>query len=135
MATTQKPPTRAAAKKNGAGPRKVTRAEAEKAVAEIKDGPKAGDFRGIALTLPPVLPASFAFDALEIEVSGGMALKDVRSVLVGLVGEDQWRAIREKIAADGDPIDDLSRIMEELVSALFEPYGVTLGEFGASDTP
>src|SRR5688572_21242141 len=108
MPTTPKAATKAAAKKNGAGPRKVTRADAE-----IKDGPdkpkpKSGDFRGVPLTLPPVLPASFAFDALEIEVAGGMELKNIRHLLVGLVGEEQWQAIREKIAADGDPIDSVS---------------------------
>jgi hypothetical protein len=126
-------PKKAPAKKNGATPKRVSRAAAEKAVAEIKNGPQHSDFRGIRLTLPPTLPASFAFDALEIEEAGGMELKDIRRLLVGLLGEDQWRTIREKITADGDPIDDVGKIMEELLDAMLSPYGVSLGEPQASD--
>ncbi len=110
----------------------MTRAEAAKAIVEIKAERKRGTFRGITLDLPPVLPASFAFDAIEIEASGGMELGDVRRLLVSLIGTDQWRTLRDKIAADGDPIDDVGPIMEELLKALFDPYGVSLGESSAS---
>lgn len=117
-------------------PRKIPRAEAAKAVAEIKnpDKPRVGTFRGIELTLPPVLPASFAFDCMEIDESGRSTLTDVRAIIVGLVGVDQWRQIREKIKADGDPMESVDPILEELIDSVTAPYGLNLGESPASAT-
>jgi hypothetical protein len=105
-------------------------------VQEIKnpDKPRTGTFRGIALTLPPVLPASFAFDAMEIGEGDGSTLTDIRGLVVGLVGLDQWRLIREKIKADGDPIEQVDPILEELIDSVTAPYGLDLGKSSASAT-
>lgn len=124
-----------AAKKPAA--RKVPRAEAAKAVAEVKDpdNPRVGSFRGVPLTLPAVLPASFAFDCMEIGESDASTMTDIRSIIVGLVGRDQWKLVRDKIAADGDPIDAVDPILEELIDSVTSPYGIDLGESSASATP
>lgn len=128
-------PKRPAAKKPPA--RKVPRAEAAKAVAEIKDAekPRTGSFRGVPLTLPPVLPASFAFDCMEIGEAEGSTMTDIRAIIVGLVGVDQWKQVRAKIAADGDAIDAVDAILEELIDSVTAPYGINLGESSASATP
>ncbi len=110
----------------------MSRAAVQKAINETKNKPKVGVFRGVKLTLPAVLPASFAFDAMEIEVAGGMQLADIRRVVVSLAGEDGWRQVREKVAADGDPMDAIGDLMTELLTAIFEPFGVSLGESPAS---
>lgn len=124
----KKPAPRAAPKK------RVSREEARKAVEEIKAPSKHAVFRDIKLVLPPVLPASFAFDSIEIEATGGMHLGDIRRLIVGILGEQQWATVRQKIADDGDPMDNLATIMEELLEAVFAPYGMTLGESSASAT-
>lgn len=81
-----------------------------------------------------MLPASFAFDAIEMEANGGAELGDVRRIVVGVVGVDQWKAIRDKIAADGDSMGEIGSLMEELFEVVFTPYGLDLGESEASAT-
>lgn len=122
--------------KKRAAPRKVPRAEAEKAVAEIKNPakPRIGSFRGIELTLPPTLPASFAFDCMEIGEGDGSTLTDMRALVVGLVGADAWKLVLDKIRADGDPIESVDPILEELIDSVTAPYGMNLGESPASAT-
>jgi hypothetical protein len=136
-AASEPPPLTPPAPKRATRARKVTRAEAEKAVQEIKnpDKPRVGTFRGIELTLPPVLPASFAFDAMEIGEGDASTLTDIRGLIVGLVGLDQWRLIREKIKTDGDPIEQVDPILEELIDGVTAPYGLDLGKSSASATP
>lgn len=103
------------------------------AVAELSDGPRLGIFRGIALTLPPQLPAAFAFDLAAIQAGGdATSLGHAYRLIVGQIGEEQWITIRDKIAADGDPMDRMGPILEEILNAITEPYGMEPGEPSAS---
>lgn len=136
MATNPKPAARKAAAKNGNGaaPRKVTRAQAQKAIAELKDKPKTGEFRGVRFTLPPKLHASFLFDVGEMQAGDGTDFSAVHRLMVGFLGVEQWRAVRDKIAQDGDGIDEAGELMEELFASITDPYGMAMGESEASAT-
>ena len=135
MPQPKKTAVKPAAKRNGAGPRKVSRAEAQKAIAEMKDTPPVGDFRGVKLTLPAKLPATFIFDVAEMQADeDGTDLAVMHRLMVGLLGDDQWRAVRRKVADDGDSLDDITPLMEEMFGAVTGAYGVELGESEASAT-
>lgn len=125
--------TATSAKKATNGP--PTRAQAQKAIAELSDRPREGDFRGLKLRLPPKLPATFALDMAEVQASeGGSNMAPTYRLIVGLIGESQWHAVRDFVAQSGDTMDDIGKILEELIGACTEPYGVTPGESEASAT-
>jgi hypothetical protein len=110
-----------------------TRAQAQKAIAELSSKPRKSDFRGLALTLPPILPATFGLDMAELQASEGHNnLGPMYRLVVGVIGEEQWQAVREHIADRADTMDDIGAIYEELLAACTEPYGVTPGESEAS---
>lgn len=112
-----------------------TREQAQKAIAELGDKPREGDFRGLKLRLPPKLPATFALDMAELQaLSDDTNLGPTYRLIVGVIGEEQWRAMRGVIAESGDSMDEIGLILEELLKALTEPYGVTPGESEASAT-
>ena len=126
-----KPPTQ---KKNTNGRTgTASRAQAEKAIAELGDKPRNTTFRGVKLTLPSKMPATFAFDVAEMQAGNGTDLGVLHRLMVGFMGDDQWRAVRDKIASDGSPMDDLGDIITELFDSLTSAYGVSLGESSASD--
>jgi hypothetical protein len=121
--------TTAVKKPNGA----PTRAQAQKAIAELSDRPREGNFRGLKLTLPSKLPATFALDMAEVQASeGGANMAPTYRLIVGLIGAEQWHAVRDHIAASGESMDEIGRILEQLIGACTEPYGVTPGEPEAS---
>lgn len=120
-----KPPITA----NGKTPKRA----AQKAVAELADEPRKGEFRGITLTLPPQLPAAFAFDLAAVQAAADTtSLAHAYRLIVGQIGETQWLTIRDKIAADGDPMDNMGPLLEEILNAITEPYGMEPGEPSAS---
>lgn len=111
-----------------------TRAQAEKAIAEMRDKPPTGDFRGITLTLPAQLPATFIFDVAEMQADDDETdFAVVHNMMVGLLGREQWSAVRRKIGADGDSMSDLNPLLEEIFQSVTGAYGVELGESPASD--
>lgn len=125
----------AAAKTNGSAKGKPTRAQAAKAIAEMKSKPRTGEFRGVKLTLPDQLPATFVFDIAEMQADEtGTDFAVVHRLMVSLLGDEQWRAMRRKIAEDGDSLDDITPLMEEMFGAVTDAYGVELGESEASAT-
>ncbi len=132
MATTPK----SSAAKNGTArkpPAKVSRAAAQKAIADLKDKPKTSSFRGIELTLPAKMPAAFAFDIAEVEEAlqeGGMGA--LNRLMAGFIGPEQWRTVRRKITEDNQSIEDLGSIVTELLDTVVGPYGIDVGKSGAS---
>src|SRR4051794_10912922 len=88
------PPKTPAAKTTA--PRKVSRAEAAKAVADLKAKPRKGSWRGVQFDLPPMLPATFAFDVGEMMADDGLDFGLIHNLMVGVVGADAWRAMRAK---------------------------------------
>ncbi len=121
--------------RNGAAKKLPTRAQAEKAIADMKVKERTGDFRGITLTLPAQLPATFIFDVAEMQAEEDETdFAVVHNMMVGLLGREQWSAVRRKIGADGDSMSDLNPLLEEVFQAVTGAYGVELGESEASST-
>lgn len=90
------------------------------------------EFRGVAFTLPPSLPASILFDIEEIKANQGAQFEELREMIVGLIGVDAWRAVRRKMREDADSMDKAGDLFVELLGAITTPYGVTAGEPSAS---
>ena len=110
---------------------------AEIATGETKDTPRLTTFRGIALTLPPKMPAVFALDMAEIQAQDpdNVDLGSTYRLLVGLIGQDQWRKVRDKIGEDGDSMDDLGAVLTEIMGAITGAYDAEPGESSASAAP
>jgi hypothetical protein len=110
---------------------------ADVATGEVVDEPRSASFRGIELILPPKMPATFALDMAEIQAQDpdNVDLGSTYRLLVGLVGEQQWRRIRDKIGEDGDSMDDLGAVLTEIMGAITGAYDVESGESPASAGP
>ncbi|MES2867618.1 MAG: hypothetical protein V4703_12820 [Actinomycetota bacterium] len=116
---------------NGKTPAKAAKA----ALAELADASRISHFRGVALMLPPKLPATFALDMAEVQASQGQQeLGPTYTLLVGLLGRGQWRKVRDKIAEDGDSMEQIGDVLQEVFKAIMDPYDVTPGESPASAT-
>lgn len=99
------------------------------ALAELTNEPREGDFRGVKIALPPKLPATFALDMAEVQATqGGADMGPMYRLIVGLIGSEQWRAVRDSIATTGESMDDLGEILKDLVVAVTAPYGMEPGE-------
>lgn len=125
MAATKKAPTPAPT--NG----KASSSAAAQAVAELSDDPRLGVFRGIALTLPPKLPATWALDMATVQAgasAGSHDLGPTYRLFVGVLGVQQWIKVRNKIGEDGQGMDEIGEIFSELLGAITAPYGVSTGE-------
>lgn len=107
-----------------------TGTKAAAARAERNGGAKSCTWRGLKFTLPEKLPATVTFDMAEIETSDEIA--PLFRFLTGLIGEGGLARVRDKVAKDGDSIDELSEIFESLLDEIFGAYGVSLGESPAS---
>lgn len=98
------------------------------ALAELSNEPREGDFRGVKLTLPPVLPATFALDMAEVQAGSDGDMGPVFRLIVGLIGTEQWRLVRDTIAKSGESMEGLGEILKDLVEAITKPYGMEPGE-------
>ncbi len=121
---------------NGKAPRRA----AAVAVAEVNDtnGETVEEFHGVQLRMPARLPQTFMMDFAEMQEMQlnqrpeaiGMACTLVKSV----IGDDQWRAVRNAIA--GELSDDGgAKILGELLSVILNGTTMELGESTASGTP
>lgn len=111
--------------------RKASPTSGEAARGEKNDTPKTIDFRGLTLTLPPVLPGTLYFDFAELEDNQSSPAAQVR-LLRSLVGDDQVVAIREKIAADNVPFDEVDEVVLGLFNDIVASFGVAEGDSEAS---
>ena len=102
------------------------------AVAELADEPREGDFRGVTLTLPAKLPATFAMDLAEVQATRDSDLGPTYRLIVGVIGPRQWGAIRDKLADDGDDMEALGEVFGEILTSVMAPYNTTPGESPAS---
>lgn len=96
-----------------------------------RNGKRQIDFQGLKLTIPPKLPASFAYRFAKItglEERGENATGETYNLLVKVIGEEQFEAVMEHVdsngAEDSGPID--------LIVALIQEYGSTPGKSEAS---
>ena len=104
-----------------AGKRPAARGEKKKTDRTVK-------FRGLDLSLPPALGSEVAFDYVEL-IEGEVAIlpgsiRIVRSIL----GEEQWRSIRAKLASDGVEMEQLNEVLTELIKLVFGKYDLTAGK-------
>lgn len=98
-----------------------------------QDGPKRIDWRGLELELPEVLPGTLYFDFADLsenEDDPGAQLRLLKS----MVGDDQVRQVRQKIADDGVTFDEIGDVLGDLFESVFAAYGSTVGESEASPT-
>lgn len=109
----------------GGGTRKGAAARAEKAQTTRKV-----EYRGIKLELPAELPPTLLFDITEIEAAGEDNPMPVFRMLRSLLGAEQFTAVRNEIgkAAADDDFTDIG----DLMSAIFDQYGLSAGEAQAS---
>jgi len=100
--------------------------EVESAKGEVVDEAKMVDFHGLALTLPPSLPASMMFDMTEAEVDGDDSITGSAAVhaVFRAVGKDQWRKAKRHAEDLNLTVDDFS----DFVNSVFKAYGMGSGE-------
>ncbi len=106
---------------------KAAAGKAAAARAEKKPRAKSLTFKGVKFTLPPELPDTFIFDVVEIEANGdgiGPIFRMLRSILGGAQFVQLRNAVEDGTIA-AEEIDDL-------VSAVFDKYGLMPGESSAS---
>lgn len=111
-----------------APPKKAKAAAAEKA----GGGPRTVEWRGLALTVPEVLPADVAWAMADIESATGTSVSPILALLRSIIGADQEQQLREKLSADGVSFTDLPDALSELLTALFDSYGMAEGDSPAS---
>ena len=104
---------------------------ADAAQAEAADETKVYEWRGIELELPAKLPGDLAFAYADLEASGE-SMGAIVSVVRSLVGEDNVRLVRNKIAEDGVALDEVNGVLAGLVNGAFALYGMAEGDSDAS---
>jgi hypothetical protein len=107
--------------KKAAAPKKAAAARAEK-----KDETKAVDFRGLKLHLPAKLPGTILFDLADLEA--GNDLRGTMEFIKSLVGAGQYQAIRNKVAEDGIPLDEVDSVLLKLLEDILQASGLSQGE-------
>lgn len=121
--TARKP---AAARKAAAG-----KPAAQAAAAEKSGEPRSITWRGLNLTLPATLPGTLYFDLAALEDESASLAAQMR-LLTGLIGDDQLRQVRDKVAADGIGFDEVADAIVELMDDVLGAYGLDQGEADAS---
>ena len=111
---------------------KIPSDEVESVKAEVVDEAKMVDWHGLALTLPPKLPASMMFDMTEAEVEGDDAAAGGSAAVHAvykLLGKEQWAKAKRHSDEIGLSADDFA----DFVNAVFKAYGMGgSGESSAS---
>lgn len=102
--------------------------EAAAAQRETDPEPITFDWRGLTLELPPVAPLALAFDLASMDTLSEAAI--IRA-LGGVLGDAQFRALRNHLVALRIGLDDHAAFME-LVDGILGRFGITLGESPAS---
>lgn len=102
-----------------------TKASAAKAEKEPVE--RSVEWEGLTLTLPSVLPEAVFLDLALVQ--GGDDPTSTFEMLMTLVGEGQFRQVRNKLKSD-DKVG-LSNVAD-LIASIFEEYGTSEGESEAS---
>lgn len=90
-----------------------------------RNGHKSCEWRGLVLKLPPKLPASMLFEAAELE--DAETLKPMFRFIESILGPEQFVAWRDKVNQEEIPLDEFDSALGELLEAIFDQYGVSLG--------
>lgn len=105
--------------------------KAKAAAAEQDGGSHTVQWRGTEFTVPAVLPADLAWAMADLE-SSSRSFAPILGVLRSVLGEEQEQALRAKLAADEVSFADLPDALSELLSAVFETFGMAEGDSSAS---
>ena len=103
-----------------------SKAAAAKAEKDEKDEPTTIEVRGLELTLPDALPATFAFDVAEMQQEATVFA--VIRLLTTFLGSEQVVEIRGKVARGEVTDEELGDFLGEILEAIFEEFGLSLGE-------
>jgi hypothetical protein len=101
--------------------------KAAAAKAETEPTERTIEWEGLTLTLPALLPETIFLDLALVQ--RGDDPTSTFEMLVGMIGTEQFRLVRNKMETD-DKVG-LSNVAD-LVAAIFEEYGTSEGESGAS---
>lgn len=115
---------KAAAPKKGAAA--AARDEAKEEAEKVEDEPTTIEVRGLTLTLPDKLPATFAFDVAEMQEAATVFA--VIRLLTTFLGGEQVVAMRSMIARGEVSDDDLEDFLTEVLEAILAEFGLSLGE-------
>lgn len=97
--------------------------------------PKHYTWRGIKLELQPDPPGSLLWDFREFErqqETGNDRVSPILDLLESLIGREQERKVRNKIAADRISLADTTAELSKLLEGILKKYGMGVGESRAS---
>lgn len=106
---------------------KAAAGKAAAARAERKPRPKSLTFKGLKFTLQPELPDTFIFDVVEVEAAGD-SIGPIFRMLRSMLGSEQFMRLRNAVEAGTIAPEEI----DDFVAAVFEKYGLDLGESSAS---
>lgn len=106
--------------------------KAAAAVAETSDAQKTVEWHTLTFELPAVLPEEIVMDWVELEAADeGRGPIVLGHMLRSVLGPKQFQQARHRITKLRVEDPEPSYLMD-LARAVFEPYGVSLGESEAS---
>jgi len=106
---------------------KAAAGKAAAARAERKPRPKSLTFKGLKFTLQPELPDTFIFDVIEVEAAGE-GIGPIFRMLRSMLGGEQFMRLRNAVEDGTIAVEEV----DDFVGAVFEKYGLGLGEPSAS---
>lgn len=114
-------PRKKAAARKAAGGSKPAAAQRER-----KGKEATVDFQGLKIKVPSKLPGTLLFDIADLEM--GRDLRGTMEFVKSLLGEDQYRAVREKISELSMGLDETMEALVELLEGVLDKGGLSLGE-------
>jgi hypothetical protein len=84
------------------------------------------DFLGLTIEVPEKLPGTILFDIADLEM--GRDLGGTMEFIKSLVGEDTFRAIRQRVADKGIELEEVPGKLIDLLEEILEKAGLSLGE-------
>lgn len=107
--------------------RKTSKAAAARAEKKAKEEAKMVEWQGLTFALPDKLPEEIFLDLALVQSSENPG--STFEMLVTMIGEEQFRAVRQKLKTDEKvTLEDVVGLSRQI----FEVYGTSEGESGAS---
>lgn len=93
--------------------------------------PKSFTWKGIKMELPAQLPGDLAFEMADAEASHAQVSPSF-TFLRAIVGDEVYGEIRAKVTEEKIPYQEVSEVLEEILSSVLNKYGLGSGESEAS---
>lgn len=94
--------------------------------------PRFVDFHGLKLEVPKKLPGDLIWELADLEESEGAGFRELRSLLVTLLGDEQTQKIRDVVREKKIGLDKLVPEVMDLVGRVVEAAGADAGKSSAS---